>query len=194
MISDNRLCEMCEESYGRNAHITGLGINLEVIDEDDFRVYVFRGSMSRADWYRDLTVVPQFHGQLGTVHAGFLRSVESIWADTPAEGNIIITGHSLGGAQALLLGALFVAGGRPPKKITTFGSPSVGFKFANKLATLLLSIPGFDYRNADDPVPTILSLYEHPRPLFQLGKVWDDLHVIEDHNIRKYRESLLLWI
>ena len=52
--------------------------------------------------------------------------LRQIWAES--NGHLYITGHSLGGAVATLLGARLVAAGADPDKlsIVTFGAPSVG--------------------------------------------------------------------
>ncbi len=100
----------------------------------------FRGSADVADWIADFDFVPAPYTPVvgfGQVHAGFqdiygcVRA--SIAAKLPAAtsgcSQILITGHSLGGALAVLA-APDVAQGMPPNtvepRLTTFGGPRVG--------------------------------------------------------------------
>jgi len=100
----------------------------------------FRGSSDVADWIADFDFVPAPYAPVvgfGQVHAGFqdvygcVRA--SIAANLPAAisgcSQILITGHSLGAALAVLA-APDVAQRMPPNifepRLTTFGGPRVG--------------------------------------------------------------------
>ncbi|CAJ1504529.1 lipase family protein [[Mycobacterium] holstebronense] len=100
----------------------------------------FRGSSDVADWIADFDFIPAPYAPVagfGQVHAGFqdiygcVRA--SIAANLPAAttgcSQILITGHSLGAALAVLA-APDVAQGMPPNalepRLTTFGGPRVG--------------------------------------------------------------------
>lgn len=100
----------------------------------------FRGSSDVADWIADFDFFPAPYSPVagfGQVHAGFqdvygcVRA--SIAANLPTAtagcSQILITGHSLGGALAMLA-APDVAHGMPPNtiepRLTTFGGPRVG--------------------------------------------------------------------
>lgn len=73
---------------------------------------------------------------LHDVHQGFARHVDRIhwqlenWIDRVlADGNarrIVLTGHSLGGASAQILGALWDQMGFPVEGVVTFAAPAVG--------------------------------------------------------------------
>ena len=105
-----------------------------------FAVLAFRGSdhgqiddwIGNADF--DLVFDPHIRG--GQVHAGFQRGADAIWQQVrnlvaeyqqPAS-KLILTGHSLGGALALLTAARFASEGRAAEldAIFTFGQPRAG--------------------------------------------------------------------
>lgn len=103
----------------------------------------FRGSSDLADWIADFDFVPTRYvpvAGFGQVHAGFqdvyacVRDSVAANLPTAAHGceNILITGHSLGAALAVLAApdvARTVLAGRPgtiEPRLTTFGGPRVG--------------------------------------------------------------------
>jgi hypothetical protein len=160
MISDADLAQLCAATYadpptlpvpmaGTDARITVMG---------DVQVVAFRGSVTAGDWARDficLPVLEKDHPQLGLCHVGFLDgangimpALQSALADKP----VIITGHSLGGALALGVGALLACMGKPPLAIVTFGSPRFG---GGKFVDALASIDVRQYRRGNDPVPML---------------------------------------
>lgn len=100
----------------------------------------FRGTEDLADWLQDLDAIPENYAPLtgfGHVHGGFQDVYElvrkSIVANLPNAltgcTQILITGHSLGGAVAVLA-APDVFRGMPPNtiepRLITFGGPRVG--------------------------------------------------------------------
>ena len=106
-------------------------------------VIAFRGSeeTSIADWITDLKFIKQEYPYAGTetknikVHHGFMEAYRSIRdavlkeAKSIKHKRIIITGHSLGAALAML-SALDINHNVPGKEIVcyTFGAPKVGNK------------------------------------------------------------------
>lgn len=116
------------EPYTRNHHFGIAFGNAELV------LVAFRGTNEKADWLTNLNVFLK-RSPLGWVHRGFMKATELFWPDLPQkilefrdQGQAVwITGHSLGGALAVLAAAkmlnehkLRVAG------ICTFGQPSVG--------------------------------------------------------------------
>jgi len=100
----------------------------------------FRGSADVSDWIADFDFAPTEYSPIssfGQVHAGFQDVYDcvrdSVAANLPAAtrgcDQILITGHSLGAALAVLA-APDVDRGMPPNSIeprlTTFGGPRVG--------------------------------------------------------------------
>ncbi len=84
--------------------------------ELSWRNYVIDADMGLAGWRKQ-----------AAVHRGFLRALESIWPDLqPALANhahlpLFVTGHSLGGALAVLAGARLA-----PRAVYAYGCPRVG--------------------------------------------------------------------
>ena len=98
-------------------------------------VLAFRGTERLHDWITDLDLSWADTG-LGMVHEGFWRAaqsiVETVWLHYPPPppagipGPMILTGHSLGGALAVLVGWLLARKGYPVAAVVTFGQPRVG--------------------------------------------------------------------
>ncbi|MEO8498912.1 MAG: lipase family protein [Planctomycetota bacterium] len=98
----------------------------------------FRGTSNLGQWIRDARLVPVSH-PWGLVHAGFRDGVTLVDEDlrgfdqaaTQAE-HVWITGHSLGGALAVLAAARLKLQGITPH-VYTYGQPRVGLgEFAER--------------------------------------------------------------
>ena len=112
-------------------------------------ILAFRGTDNLDDFIHDLffkQVTIYDHPQLGKVAAGFAAGMQEFYQQfLPLyNGNLRITGHSLGGARALILGAMLTANGKPPARIITFGAPRPGY---SQLADVLAPIKITEYRN-----------------------------------------------
>jgi hypothetical protein len=124
---------------------------------------------------RNLLIVPS--GRLGTdfiaagvgarMHQGFINGLAEIWdsifervsAEVKAsERPVWLTGHSLGGALALLAGWLFLRRFINIHQIYTFGAPMVGNKEATAAFDRELKGKIFRYINTEDPVPHLPTL------------------------------------
>lgn len=105
-----------------NAHITRQGFDV---------IIAFQGTNEGADWWSNLDrhMIPLAYGW---VHQGFHDSLAWLAPTIYAAANIQpqesvwITGHSRGGAHALLFAAWMVWHARPISGAYTFGSPRVG--------------------------------------------------------------------
>ena len=130
------------------------------------------------------------------VHKGFLGAALELWpriaADlqvrcTPSGTPVYVTGHSLGGAMAVIAGMTF-----PFARIVTFGAPRVGQDLQDTLGD-----PSCHIRcvNGNDPVPWIVpSVYPFRYKHFgDLRKIVDPAHgpsALYDHAILNYAEVL----
>jgi hypothetical protein len=157
-------------------------------------VVAFRGSEAPntldglKDWLLtnalNLLTVPE--GRAGTdfaaagvgarFHSGFLAALDQVWepllaaveaAMRESERPLFVTGHSLGGAVALLASWRFLRAFVPVHQVYTFGAPMIGNDAA--AAAFQRELPGkiFRYIDAPDPVPLLPTVslvansYEH---------------------------------
>lgn len=96
------------------------------------RYLVFRGTESAnpRDWATDARFTP-ISTESGSIHSGFDAGIEEVWDDIVAEAvgddrPLTITGHSLGGALALLAASRLNAAGSPPGDVYVYGCPRIG--------------------------------------------------------------------
>ena len=131
---------------------------------DQRMLVAFRGTHSLPDWLTNIQIAKDA-GPKGKVHEGFqdaffvtaLRIGKSIGA-ARSDRDIWITGHSLGGALAVLLAATLAENSVPVAGIYTFGAPRVGDRpFANWLNQFLDPLPNYRVVNEGDLVPHVPS-------------------------------------
>jgi len=153
---------------------------------DDYAVLAFRGTDNLKDWMTNLNAAPArfswfFEGarEVGEVHSGFTLAVRHSWEaianavdkviprpptspdlkglSTSVQPTLWLTGHSLGGALAVLCGAAFSMTNtiRLVSGVYTFGQPRVGlFNFCDNYNQLLRSRT-FRFVNREDLVPRV---------------------------------------
>lgn len=153
-----------------------------VVGNDDHLVVAFRGSETPnsidglKDWLltnaMNLLIVPE--GKLGPdfdaagagakFHQGFISAITEIWdplyaevtAQLKAKDRLLwITGHSLGGALALLAGWLFLRKTVAIHRIYTFGAPMVGNREVAAAFDREFGGQIFRFVNSPDPVPLL---------------------------------------
>jgi predicted lipase len=171
------------EELGMDARLFSVGNTQAYLAvNDDHIVVAFRGTESPAtiEGLKDcllsdaanLLIVPE--GRLGTdlaaagvgarFHQGFVNAIDAIWeplfAAVVAEREkkdrpIWLTGHSLGGALALLAAWLFRRKFIAIHQIYTFGGPMIGNKDAIQALDKEYAGKIFRYVNGPDPVPQL---------------------------------------
>jgi hypothetical protein len=121
-------------------------------------VIAFRGSSSVPDWLTNANARLEHVGGGRHVHAGFMAAAMSAMGDVnrflnnhlSEESSVHFTGHSLGGALAVIVGAAQKSFGRNVASITTFGCPRVGdAEFVKALPQHLIT----QWVKINDPVP-----------------------------------------
>ncbi len=148
-----------------------------------FVVIAFRGTKDFNNWMTDFRASPvsfpwlfESCPDVGDIHAGFGHAVRDAWnkiqaavegliptpdvaPDMPQQPTFWLTGHSLGGALAVLAGAAFsMWSGAPIRSVSgiyTFGQPRVGlYRFCGNYDHLL-SRKTFRFVNNKDLVPRV---------------------------------------
>lgn len=167
---------------------------IESLTNEDKSIIAFAGTDVRQpqDVLRDLRIIPLWSPKLGLCPAGFLKAARRlgyIVLDHLADNNlesVTLTGHSLGGAVALITAALIARecpGDHKIQEVVTFGAPRVG-----KLRTLDCPVSMYRYQN--DIVPTVPWLMPRPSGMIQLGDCNSRGNWISDHGIMNYINEL----
>jgi len=193
MINDITLCLAASAAYtDKPTFVVGGDVYVVITVVDGITIVAFRGTepSNIKDWIRDFDAIPTENHYLGLCHRGFLTgAVAAVPLLIPLlEGKqFIIVGHSLGGAMAILTGALLTALKMPPIQVTTFGAPNSFI--ANDVIRILKPIPGKRFRNGDDPVPLVPTWpYHQDREFTHIGTA--SIDSISDHFIAAYYSSL----
>jgi V8-like Glu-specific endopeptidase len=126
----------------------------------------FRGTESTADWLSNLNVTTRTIRGIGPVHAGFLGQFQALQPEMERllgarpELPLLITGHSLGGAIAVVAAATW-ASRRAIQGLYTYGQPAVGQGKA--AASIGSALSGRYHRlvNHNDIVPRVPPGFQH---------------------------------
>jgi triacylglycerol lipase len=190
--------------------------NLAVYENENTVILAFQGSNGNGDWKDNLFFLP-FRGKVLIpkgyrskdeidihVHAGFWRNyhplrrhvfdvVDSVINRKNDRKPIVITGHSLGGANALLCRADIMRNRNFIPDVYTFGAPSVGSKAFYEMIAYKSSV--FQFRNNNDlvtHVPFWFMGYYHPETTFRVSNDhsersgWTPFGNWKDHYPMKY--------
>ncbi|MFK8113482.1 MAG: hypothetical protein AB8B91_14855 [Rubripirellula sp.] len=175
--------EQFAKKLGLDANLVSVDNTQAYVGENDESIVIaFRGSQSPTsldgvkDWLltnaRNFLVLPE--GRLGTdfaaagvgarFHRGFMEALSEIWASlydrvdeaySRSERPVWVTGHSLGGALALLCAWRMHQQFVPMHQVCTFGAPMIGNLAAAE--AYKREFPGrvFRYVDAGDLVPRL---------------------------------------
>jgi hypothetical protein len=141
-----------ESFFGKKERTQGA-----VISAPGFDVLVFRGSEEGADWLTNLNGLKDRWDGNGKVHVGFRQALDEVWDDVTnklqnVRGPLFLTGHSLGGALAILAGARLGRDG-VKRAVYAYGTPRVGNSdFVNQYPS---SVTVHRVINDDDAVATV---------------------------------------
>jgi hypothetical protein len=175
--------EAFRSRLGLEARLVSVGnTQVYLATNDDHIVVAFRGTESPTtieglkDWLltdaANLLIVPE--GRLGTdlaaagvgarFHQGFVTAIGAVWEQVlegveaerkKKDRPLWVTGHSLGGALALLAAWLFHRKFIPVHQVYTYGGPMIGNADAVRAFDHELSGKVFRYVNCTDPVPKL---------------------------------------
>jgi triacylglycerol lipase len=182
-LADEEGAEAVRTQLGMQARLISVGnTQVYVAANDDHIVAAFRGTESPTtidglkDWLLtdagNLLIVPE--GRLGTdlaaagagarFHQGFVRAIGDIWEPfleaieaerKKNERPIWLTGHSLGGALALLAAWLLRRKFIAVHQVYTFGGPMIGNNEVVEAFAREFRDKIFRYVNRPDPVPKL---------------------------------------
>ena len=134
-------------------------------------ILAFRGTQPDkvADWLKDLDAT-QIPGPSGKVHRGFWLALNDVWDDISktlkanrGPRTLWVTGHSLGGALAVLAATRLRMSGQTVNGLYTYGQPRVGDdKFCQNFDKGMGAVT-FRFVNYKDIVPRV------PLPTMQYG-------------------------
>lgn len=198
MLNALELLDACAESYESPSVVAGPfgrdGALIRILP-DGGTLLAFRGTVSRGltgffDWINDLRFFMDKHPAFpGRVHRGFAEDLDALWPMIAAvEPPLTITGHSLGGALALLAKVRFSQEKRwrdAPPRVVTFAAPLAGdFHFAVECERF--KAPAC-YENPHDLVtnlpPTRLGFYPAGSRIFPDDDWKAPLGLIANHEI-----------
>lgn len=188
-VSDMELCAASGAAYRMSPTWASGDVHAVAMDMRGALVVAFRGTTADPrDWIRDIDFWPRRHPSLGWCPDGFLSGAEAIWEVCQAAlrgPRVLLTGHSLGGALALLVGAIMAALDRAPAAITTFGAPRVGM---HRMRMALRAVSVREFRDGNDPVPCVPWAYQHARTPIAIGHEWAD--PISAHHVAAYQAAI----
>ena len=121
-------------------------------------IVAFRGSDDPWDWLTNLRAWTG-HTPYGRVHRGYYGVAETlvdelreVLAADPRRRPVVLTGHSMGGALAVVAGAILATDEIAPGGIYTFGQPQVGDRAFSRSFSRQYPAPLFRFVNGADAI------------------------------------------
>ena len=191
------MAKYCEIIYDEGKEIEDNEFAYKVVQDRGVTIIIFRGTNNGRNVLTDLDARPFRDRKLGVqVHRGFRDAAEKlrdeIISNHALEETIILTGHSLGGAIAQIIG-LWLEDDAYEVQIYSFGSPSV-------ITEQLWTDGHFRVYLENDPVPFLPPFpYVHWGMRINASTLdWDEDHPIgditkidaRDHSIKEYLKVL----
>ena len=154
------MAEYCEEIYDDGKEIRDNEFSYNVVQDRGVTIISIRGTNNGRNVLTDLDARPFKDKKLSAnIHRGFRDAAEKIRDELienhAIEESVILTGHSLGGAIAQIIG-LWLEDDAYDVQIYTFGSPSI------TTASVGGSALHFRVAIRDDPVPFLPPLPYRP--------------------------------
>jgi len=153
-------------------------------DTPEGLIVAFPGSDNLDCWVHDFDALPITIDGIGRVHQGFWNAWNQIGQevlDRTIGKEVILVGHSLGAAMAIMAAASYVVSNRPPLAIYAFEPPRTSPDV--NLTSLLLKVPAYLYQTGNDLVTDVPEFWHHPAPLIHIGKPHLPIPNVQDHMI-----------
>jgi hypothetical protein len=205
IFADGSISPEEPEFYGLNRMIeSGYEIRKNefsyyVMQKDGITILIFRGTANAKNILSDIDIRPFYDKQLNlNLHRGFRDAADAIYVDIKRnyelDHTVYLTGHSLGGAIAQIIGMWLHESGRYNVQVFTYGSPKVSTKF-------LFNEPNH-WRVVDrsDPIPFLPPFpYVHSGVVIDIDALdWSETHeegdILQtdglDHSIKDYLDIL----
>lgn len=204
-LSHAALAALCSRAYNE---LSGISSELEFLvhREGDISYIAIRGTEASSAWQhlrnrkwkefigdfsdivRDMRVAPRYHPATSWGHGGFITGGEvmakAIELHESITTNLVLTGHSLGAAVAVVASQILAAKGYEIDEVVLFGCPRIYALFR----------PHFDYRvtsyrYGSDIVTNVPRIYRQPVDLVKLEPN-RRLANMGDHWIENYEDAL----
>ena len=155
---------LIEKWFYNGEHVQCAIITTMACRDKSFSVLVFRGTQGRvANWVFNLATALSPWPSGGSVHRGFKMLLMEAWEAIEPQlsnlpGPVYYTGHSLGGALAVLAASL-----KKPAAVYTFGSPRIGnseFVNATKHIDMYRVVNPRDIVACVPPIPGVMHVGE----------------------------------
>ena len=166
---DDRLGALLPVPRPGGTLLTGSGMlpmHAWVVPVDGDAVVAFRGSQSLASWIQDLRVIGRSTPE-GRLHGGFASGYDGLHDPLVTRlrragaGRVWLTGHSLGGALAVVAAMRLAEAGVEIAGVVTFGQPRVCLGGLAERVGPRLHRKYLAFVNAADPVPRMVLPYVH---------------------------------
>jgi predicted lipase len=222
IITDSFLCKACLLTYENDPKLDGFERDVIIVGNDTCVVFhneenviiAFAGSDDAKDWFENMKFCKK-KTSYGSIHSGFYDSWEEVQEYLSEILHVrrlqgkktYITGHSLGGALAMLCAIDFVYR-NCIQRVVTFGSPRVGNmtwkKAYNKVCGNFKTIRYVNDQDIVTKIPTFLywhvgsSVYfndrgdivkERPDSFWRI--ISNKIEGAFDHRLNDYYKSLL---
>lgn len=202
-MEHSNLLMFCEQAYDGidycYSKFVGNSQHKFVLETPTNFIIVFRGSVNKSDWLNDFSFqTVNFYNT--NVSIGFLSCLEEdknrqLKYDKP----VIVCGHSLGGAVAILHALELDSHNNTIQEVVTFGAPFVGAKsFQEEYNNCHLKNITTQYVNGNDIVPQMPPIkFYHVGNQVQIGKKYSWFNPLcwvrkfLDHKIGNYFKSIL---
>lgn len=194
LLSHGDLATLCSRAY---LELTGTAQELEyfIRSAGDLTIIAIRGTetgliteLGILDMIRNVRVLPWYSTATGWAHGGFLSGALAVSAHLnlliPQGNHIVLTGHSLGAATAILCAQILHGRGRLIDEVVLFGCPRI-YPFGRPA----LHFPVTNYRLGADLVCLMPRLYWHAVPLTRLEPSYR-IPNLTDHSIDRYAATL----